>query len=102
MSLIDADKDGLDRSSPQPNHSDRLNDGSIKAHQTVSSTYKTDASAANVRMAMKNSMLLWYDDHNRVSSVYGYIPGYDSTVPVLIIAKYGYDVFVDILGISAP
>lgn len=85
-----------------PNHSDTLSEGSIKSHQTLSTTYKTDASDnQNVRLIMKNSMMLTYDSANKVSSVYGYIPSLAS-YPVLIIAKPGNDVFVDILGLPSP
>lgn len=102
MSLTDADKHNPDRGAPAPNHSDLVAAGAVKSHQTMSSTYKTDASVANVRMTFKNGMIIWYDDQNRPSSVYGYVPGYNSQVPVLAIAKYGFNVFSDVLGVSAP
>ena len=102
MSLFDTDKHNMDRGKPAPNHSDIVAEGAVKAHQTLSSTYKTDASVANVRMTFKNGMIIWYDDQNRPSSVYGYVPGYDSTVPVLAIAKYGNNVFTDVLGVDEP
>lgn len=101
MTLFDIDKSNLDRSSPQPNHSDQLIEGSVKAHATLGTTYKTDASAANVRVIFKNAMILYYDDANRVIRVDGFIPSL-AVYPVTIIAIYGYDVFVDILGIAAP
>jgi hypothetical protein len=102
MSLFDVDKTHPDRGSPEPNRHDLVSAESVKAHQTLSSTYKTDASAQNVRMAFKNGMIIWYDDQNRPSSVYGYVPGYTSLVPVLAIAKYGFNVFTDVLGVPAP
>lgn len=52
-------------------------------------------------MAFKQGVILTYDSENRVSSVYGYVPGL-ADYPVLIIAKSGYDVFTDILGLTAP
>jgi hypothetical protein len=52
-------------------------------------------------MAFKNGLLLTYDSANRVSSIYGYIPEI-STTPILVIARDGYDVFTDILGVTEP
>jgi len=119
MSLFDTYAGSLDRGLPHPNHLDRLNDGSIKAHQTISTTYKTDASVANTRvtmqngailffdsnnrlvLSMKNGLTTWYDDLNRVIKVDGVIPAL-ANYPVTIEAIYGYDVYTDILGISAP
>ncbi len=85
-----------------PNHSDRIIDGAHKAHQTLSTTYHTDASAnLHTRVVFKNNVILYYDDLNRVIRVDGFIPSL-ANYPVTIIANYGYDVYVDILGISAP
>lgn len=101
MSLHDIDKSSMDRGSPSPNTHDILADGSVSAHQTLSSSYKTDATSTKSRMVFKNNMLLYYDDQNRVIRVDGFIPAL-LAYPVSIQAKYGYDVFVDILGIAAP
>lgn len=101
MSLHDIDKSDLTRGNPIPNAHDTIIEGATKAHQTLSSTYKTDASVANVRMSFKHGMILWYDDHNRVISVSGFIPQL-ANYPVTIDAIYGYDVFTDILGITSP
>jgi len=58
MSLVDVDMGSLDRSSPQPNHSDRLNDGSIKAHKTISTHYATDADTNTGRLQMGNKQII--------------------------------------------
>lgn len=71
------------------------------AHNTTQTTYKNESSANPQRIAHKNALILTYDSANRVSSVYGYIPAL-SSIPVFIIAKEGYDVFVDILGLTPP
>lgn len=103
MALFDVDKTNNDRGTPSPNTHDVLTPGALMAKGTISSSYSTQpVSVVPQRMVMKNNMLIWYDDENRPSSVYGYVPGYASNVPVLAIAKYGYDVFVDVLGVPAP
>lgn len=71
------------------------------AHNTTQTTYKTESSLTPQRISFKNALILTYDSENRVSSVYGYIPEL-SPIPVFIIAKEGYDVFVDILGLTPP
>lgn len=89
MSLHDVNKHQLDRSDPQPNHTDRLNDGSIKAHQTTSTTYKTDASATNVRVQQQNSRILAVDSNSIPVADFG-LQG-DGTIG-LKVAKAGVDV----------
>lgn len=89
MSLHDVNKHQLDRSDPQPNHTDRLNDGSIKAHQTTSTTYKTDASAANVRVQQQNSRILAIDSNSIPVADFG-LQG-DGTIG-LKVAQPGIDV----------
>ena len=101
MTLFDVDKTSVDRGAPTPNHSDIVTEDAVKAHQTLSSSYKTDAVSTPSRMIFKNNMTLYYDDQGRVIKVDGFIPSL-ANYPVTIQAKYGYDVFVDILGISAP
>lgn len=102
MSLFDVDKNSLDRDTPSPNRPDVVSPDSVKAHQTLSTTYKTDASTAgSTRIRFLNNVILYYDDQNRVIRVDGFIPSL-AAYPVTIIAKYGYDVYVDILGIPAP
>lgn len=98
MSLLDTDKDSTRRISPKLNVRDAVVDR--MAHNTMSNTYRNTEDVTQ-RMAFKNALILTYDSENRVSSVYGYIPEL-SSVPVLIIAKEGYDVFADILEIDAP
>lgn len=101
MSLHDVDKGNADRGNPSPNRADVVDAGAIKAHQTLSTSYKTDASAANVRMRFIHNGILWYDDQNRIIRADTYIPSL-AAYPVTIIAKYGYDVYTDILGIARP
>lgn len=99
MSLIDADKSSDNRITPQLNTPDEVLQR--MAHNTMGNTYRTAGLDVNQRMAFKNGLLLTYDGENRISSAYGYIPEL-SSVPVLIIAEEGYDVFVDILGLDQP
>lgn len=102
MSLHDVDKGAEDRATPAPNHTDIVTDGAVKSHQTLSTSYQTDAiDVANTRIAFKNNIILYYDDQGRVIRVDGFIPSV-ADYPVTIIAKYGYDVYEDILGIDAP
>ena len=99
MAIHDVDKDGSDRGSPAVNAHDKAK-GEPTAFGQLSTVPTTDATVKQ-RVAFKNGVILTYDDHNRVSSVYGYIPGL-ANYPVLIIANYGYDVYTDILGLTAP
>lgn len=99
MSIVDIDKVSSNRSTPDIN----TNDSAIvrRAHNTNGNTYRRAGGAVTQRMVFKNGLILTYDSDNKCSSVYGYIPEL-STVPVFIIAGDGYDVFTDILGITAP
>lgn len=99
MSLIDTDKTNGNRNTPTPNSPD--DSGIRRAHNTSSNTYRRTGGDVTPRMVFKNGLILTYDADNKCSSVYGYIPEL-STTPVFIVAKDGYDVFTDILGISAP
>lgn len=98
MALHDISK-GPRRKLPLPNQNDQQ--VQRMAHNTTQTTYKNEGSNTPQRIAHKNALILTYDSDNRISSVYGYIPEL-SSVPVFIIAKEGYDVFVDILGITPP
>lgn len=99
MSLIDTDKTNGNRNTPMPNSPD--DSGVRRAHNTSSNTYRRAGGAVTQRMAFKNGLILTYDANNKCSSVYGYIPEI-SSIPILVIAKDGYDVFVDVLQITAP
>lgn len=99
MSLHDVSKNHDRRALPHVNQVDGQNQR--MAHNTIQTSYKTESDTSVQRLTHKNALILTYDDQNRVSSVYGYIPAL-STVPVLIIAKAGLDVFEDILGIDPP
>lgn len=99
MSLHDLDKNTVNRSQPLPNTNDGV--ANRMAHNTTQTTYKSSGDTNSQRITMKNGMVLTYDSENRISSVYGYIPAL-TTEPVFIIADEGYDVFVDILGLTAP
>jgi hypothetical protein len=96
------DKENMDRSAPQVNAADKLIEGSQGALGTLSSSFQTAITTApKSRMIFRNNLLLWYDDQGRVSSVYGVIPSI-ALYPITITALYGYDVFVDILGLTDP
>lgn len=99
MSIHDVSKGDPGRAKPSPN----TNDSVINrmAHNTIQTSYKTESNTNPQRLTHKNALILTYDSEDRVSSVYGYIPEI-SSIPVFIIAKEGYDVFVDILGITPP
>lgn len=100
MALHDTDRRSDNRLTPSPNADDDVMNR--MAHNTTSTTYrKVTDSTTKQRVVFKNGLILTYDSANRVSSVYGYIPSL-SDIPVLIIAKSGYDVFSDVLGITAP
>lgn len=99
MGLHDIDKKTGGRIAPSPNTNDNL--AQRMSHNTNSTSYRTDADENKQRIAFKNNLILTYDAEDRVSSVYGYIPEL-ADEPVLIIAEAGYDVFTDILGLTAP
>jgi len=67
------------------------------AHNTMSNTYRASGGSVTPRMVFKNSIIMWVDSNDKVSSVYGYIPEI-SSIPVQIIAKQGFDVFLDVLN----
>lgn len=99
MSLIDADKQTDNRANPVLNSVDDVTNR--MSHNTLGNTYRTAGLDVVPRMRFMNGLIITYDSDNKVSSVYGYIPEI-SSIPVLIIARAGYDVFEDILGITAP
>lgn len=99
MSLIDVDKQSDNRANPILNVEDKV--ATRMAHNTQGNTYRTTGLNVNQRMVFKNGLIITYDSQNRASSVYGYVPEV-STIPIFIVARDGYDVFTDILGISAP
>lgn len=99
MSLHDVSKDHDKRISPMPNQVDQQQQR--MAHNTAGITNRRENAANKQRVAFKQGVILTYDNNGLVSSVYGYIPSV-SAVPVLIIAKVGYDVYIDILGITPP
>jgi hypothetical protein len=99
MSLFSVDKSGHDRKNPQPNQVDH--DSNRKAHNTMGITMRTDNNVNYQRVVFKNGLTLSYDDQNRVIKIDGFEPRL-ALYPVVIEAKYGYDVYVDILGLTAP
>lgn len=98
MAIHDVDKSSSDRGSPQPNSHD-LQGVTRMAHNTTSLVPATGTQIS--RIAFKNNIILYYDDQDRVIKVDGFIPGL-ANYPVTIEAKYGYDVYTDILGLTAP
>lgn len=99
MSLHDIDKDGSDRANPSLNTIDDVSER--MSHNTMGNTYRRAGGNVKQRMIFKNGLLITYDKDGRASSVYGYLPSV-SNVPVIVIAKTGYDVFTDVLGVTAP
>lgn len=99
MSLFNLDKDSDGRSVPRINHNDVVSNP--LAHNTMSTTYKSDGDSNKQRVVFKNNITLYYDDQNRVIKVDGFIPDLVD-YPVTIQAQYGYDVYTDILGLTAP
>jgi hypothetical protein len=99
MSLFDIDKSNNARISPSPNSNDEQKDR--MAHNTMGTTYRSEGGETTGRVIFKNGLILTYDTDDRVSSVYGYIPAL-ADYPVLIIAKSGFDVYEDILGLDRP
>lgn len=99
MSLHDVDKSNSNRITPLLNSADDVRER--KAHNTTSTTYKQEGDTNTQRVAFKNNLIIFYDGEDRVSRVDGYIPEL-SDEPVIIIAQAGYDVYVDILGLTAP
>lgn len=99
MGLHDSDKSSDRRLSPRPNANDPLQQR--MAHNTMSNTYRSASEPTKQRIAYKNGLILTYDQDNKISSAYGYIPEL-AEEPVLIIAKAGYDVYVDILDLTPP
>lgn len=99
MALHDTDKKHGQRANPTINS----DDGVINrmAHNTLGNTHRTAGSDVVPRMVFKNGLILTYDADDNISSVFGYVPEL-SSVPVLVIAKEGLDVYVDILGITPP
>lgn len=98
MAIHDTDKGSSDRNSPSPNSHDLQ--GARMAYNTHSIAPTTDTTK-KTRIVYKNNVILYYDDQNRVIRVDGFIPGL-AVYPVTIIAKYGFDVYIDILGLTAP
>lgn len=99
MSLLDVDKQNGDRANPVINSDDGVQNR--MSHNTTGNSYRTAGLGVVPRMRFMNGLIVTYDEENRISSVYGYIPEL-STTPVLIIANEGYDVFTDLLGIDTP
>lgn len=99
MSIHDVDKGNNQRSNPKPNVNDVQTNR--MAHNTMSTTYKNEGNTNTQRIAFKNNLILYYDDQDRIIRVDGFIPQLVD-YPVTIIAKYGYDVFTDILAIDRP
>ena len=99
MSLHDVSKSNDFRLEPSPNANDAQKNR--MAHNTIGTTYRKDTDSNFQRVIFKNGMILYYDDEDRIIRVDGFIPAL-AVYPVTIIAKYGYDVFVDVLGIDAP
>lgn len=99
MSLFDIDKHNDNRREPRPNENDQQSNR--MAHNTMGTTYRNDGDVNFQRIIFKNGLILSYDDQNRVIKIDGFEPRL-VPYPVVIQAKYGFDVYEDILGITAP
>lgn len=99
MSLHDIDKTTSSRITPVPNSNDGISER--MAYNTTSTTYKDESDTNTQRIAFKNGLILYYDGEDRIARVDGWIPEL-SDEPVIIIAEAGYDVYVDILGLTPP
>lgn len=99
MTLFSVNKDHPERLGAVPNSNDVNN--SRLAHNTTGITYRTDSNNNHQRVVFKNGITLSYDDQNRVIKIDGFEPRLVN-YPVVIEAQYGYDVYVDILGLTPP
>ncbi len=99
MTLWNVDKDGEQRKNPQPNVSNVL--GERTAANTLGTTYRTDNNNVVQRVIFKNSLIISYDDMDRIIKIDGFEPRI-ANYPVVIQAKFGFDVYTDILGIPPP
>jgi hypothetical protein len=90
MSLFSVDKNSMDRSNPSPNTHDQLSQDSIKAHQTLSTSYSLNASTSSYdkRIQYQNNQIIVYDGTNE-RIIIGVLP--DGTYGMAI-SKEGYDV----------
>lgn len=95
MSLVDRDNTNANRGKPTVNSNDGV--GFRMAHNTNQTTYRASGGAVTQRMVFKQGLIMTVDNDDNISSVYGYIPEV-SSVPVFIIAREGFDVFVDVLN----
>jgi hypothetical protein len=64
-------------------------------------TMRSDSDSNYQRVVFKNGLTLSYDDQNRIIKIDGFEPRL-AVYPVIIQAKYGYDVYTDILGLTPP
>lgn len=99
MAMHDIDKESGTRANPRINADDNVSNR--MSHNTMGNTYRTTGVGVTQRMVFKNGLILTYDVDDKISSVYGYVPEI-SEIPIFVIALPGYDVFADILEISAP
>lgn len=99
MTLFNLDKDSDNRKNPRINQNDHV--AQPMAHNTMATTYRTDSNTNYQRVIFKNAIILSYDDQNRIIKIDGFEPRLVN-YPVTIEAKYGYDVYVDILEIDPP
>jgi len=116
--LYDIDKNADDRSNPTVNKHDQMPLDVVMSRNTITTSYTANSTKqARVQfqndaltgynvsnqptLKLNNNGIATYDSNNNITSYYGYIQAY-SSIPVLIIAKVGFDVFNDVLGIPRP
>lgn len=95
MSLIDADKNNVQRKSPSINAPDTVLNR--MAHKTSQTTYRESGSEVIARAVLMQGGLMFVDSENRVSGLFMYIPE-ASSIPILATMKSGDDFFVDGYG----
>lgn len=71
MGLYDIDKNSEDRGTPMPNTNDKIIEGAIKSHKTLSTHYTTDADTNPGRLQMQNKQIIGNDGTTPIT-LYGY------------------------------
>lgn len=104
MAIHNTDPHSINRTNPNPFTHDNMDIEQRSAHNTLSTSYLGNNTnpQTNNRIRMLNNMIVTYDGQNRVTSVYGYVSSVSTVTPIFVLAKSGFDVFNDILGVPRP
>lgn len=65
-------------------------------------TNKTETRSVNTRLIQKDAKMLWVRDDGSIVATFSVVPEIDPVAPILVIAKEGYDAYIDVLGIDRP